>query len=81
VLPPGWTKSTRRLPRDLVLEPAEAVGGVHHYRVFRDSADNTYHQIGWSNAGSLAAQVLGMPIWGGVIRTCLVATSAGRGTT
>jgi Ca2+-binding RTX toxin-like protein len=65
VLPAGWTKSTRRLARDLVLEPAEAAGNLYHYLVFRDSADNTYHQIGWSNAGSLAAQVAGMPIWGG----------------
>jgi len=65
VLPPGWTKSTRQLDEDLILEPAHGSDGSYHYLVFRDSADNTYHQIGWSDAGSLAAQVEGMPIWGG----------------
>ena len=38
-----------------------ACSGPHR----RDSTDNTYHQIGWSPAGSLAAQVEGLPIWGG----------------
>ncbi|MBY0275524.1 hypothetical protein K2Z84_09285, partial [Candidatus Binatia bacterium] len=65
VLPPGWTKSTRQLAEDLILEPAHGADGSYHYLIFRDSADNTYHQIGWSDVGSLAAQVEGMPIWGG----------------
>jgi hypothetical protein len=65
VLPPGWTKSTRQLKEDLILTPAEGADGSFHYLVFRDSADNTYHQIGWSRWGSLSAQVKGMPIWGG----------------
>jgi hypothetical protein len=65
VLPPGWTKSTQRLQQDLILTPAQGSDGSFHYLVFRDSADNTYHQIGWSHTGSLAAQVEGMPIWGG----------------
>lgn len=65
VLPQGWTKSTRQLDEDLILEPAHGSDGSYHYLIFRDSADNTYHQIGWSDAGSLAAQVEGMPIWGG----------------
>jgi hypothetical protein len=65
VLPPGWTKSVRTLGRDLVLRPAEGSDGSFHYLVVRDSADNTYHQIGWSPRGSLSAQVPGMPIWGG----------------
>ena len=78
VLPPGWTKSTEHLPKDLILNPAEGSDspyGSFHYLVFRDSADNTYHQIGWSPSGSLEAQVdcgpgpaghvCDMPIWGG----------------
>ena len=65
VLPPGWTKSTRQLKEDLILRPAEGADGSFHYLVFRDSADNTYHQIGWSRTGSLSAQIEGMPIWGG----------------
>jgi hypothetical protein len=65
VLPPGWTKSTRQLKKDLILTPAEGADGSFHYLVFRDSADNTYHQIRWSRTGSLSAQIEGMPIWGG----------------
>jgi hypothetical protein len=65
VLPPGWTKSVRQLTRDLVLQPAQGADGSFHYLVIRDSADNTYHQIGWSRHGSLMAQVEGLPIWGG----------------
>jgi hypothetical protein len=65
VLPPGWEKSTRQLAEDLILRPAEGADGSFHYLVWRDSADNTYHQIGWSPTGSLSAQVEGMPIWGG----------------
>jgi hypothetical protein len=65
VLPPGWTKSVETLRRDLVLRPAVGSDGSYHYLVLRDSADNTYHQIGWSRRGSLSAQVPGMPIWGG----------------
>jgi hypothetical protein len=65
VLPPGWEKSTRQLAEDLILRPAEGADGSFHYLVWRDSADNTYHQMGWSPTGSLSAQVEGMPIWGG----------------
>ena len=65
VLPAGWTKSVRTLSEDLILNPAKGSDGSYHYLVFRDSADNTYHQIGWSGRGPLAAQVDGMPIWGG----------------
>jgi hypothetical protein len=65
VLPPGWEKSTRQLAEDLILRPAEGADGSFHYLVWRDSSDNTYHQIGWSPTGSLSAQVEGMPIWGG----------------
>lgn len=65
ILPPGWTKATRQLTEDLILNPAEGSDGTYHYLVWRDSADNTYHQVHWSGGGSLAAQVEGMPIWGG----------------
>jgi hypothetical protein len=75
VLPPGWTKSVRHLTKDLILNPAVGADGSFHYLVFRDSADNTYHQVGWSPNGSLEAQVdcgpgtaghvCDMPIWGG----------------
>ncbi len=65
VLPAGWTKLTRKLTEDLILNPAEGSDGSYHYLIFRDSADNTYHQTSWSGKGSLAGQVDGMPIWGG----------------
>jgi hypothetical protein len=67
VLPPGWTKSKRFLSEDLILHPAEGADGTFHHLVFRDSADNTYHQYRWSDRGQLQAQVDGsaMPIWGG----------------
>jgi hypothetical protein len=67
VLPKGWTKSKGPLQKDLILRPAEGSDGSFHYLVIRDSADNTYHQLTWSNRGSLQAHVQGpsMPIWGG----------------
>lgn len=65
VLPVGWTKETRQLTEDVILEPAQGADGSFHYLIFRDSADNTYHQTKWSDTGSLSAQVAGMPIWGG----------------
>jgi hypothetical protein len=73
ILPAGWRKSIRRLGQDLILRPAQSddPDARFHYLVIRDSADNTYHQIGWSTRGSLAAQVAGMPIWGGLGRDIL----------
>jgi hypothetical protein len=65
ILPPGWKKWVRQLKQDLVLNPAQGADGSFHYLVIRDSADNTYHQIGWSPRGSLMAQIERMPIWGG----------------
>jgi hypothetical protein len=66
VLPPSWSKQTIQLEEDLILHPAQGADGSYHYLVFRDSADNTYHQLAWGAEGiSLAAQVEGMPIWGG----------------
>ena len=46
VLPAGWSKSSRILSEDLILNPAQGSDGSYHYLVFRDSADITYHQIG-----------------------------------
>ncbi len=77
VLPAGWTKSSRTLTEDLILNPAQGSDGSYHYLVFRDSADNTYHQIGWSSRGSLSAQVDGMPIWGGQTSDVLAGDAAG----
>ncbi|MTF40374.1 hypothetical protein [Cyanobacterium aponinum] len=65
ILPEGWTKETRQLSEDLILTPAEGADGSFHYLVFRDSADNTYHQTKWSDTGSLSAQIEDFPIWGG----------------
>lgn len=65
VLPEDWTKKVVQLHEDMILNPAKASDGSYHYLVFRDSADNTYHQISWSGKGSLATQLEGMPIWGG----------------
>lgn len=65
VLPDGWSKKVVQLEEDLILNPAQGSDGSYHYLVFRDSADNAYHQISWSGKGSLAAQLDGMPIWGG----------------
>jgi Ca2+-binding RTX toxin-like protein len=65
VLPEGWSKTVIQLDDDLILNPAKGSDGTYHYLVFRDSADNTYHQINWSGQGSLATQLEGMPIWGG----------------
>jgi hypothetical protein len=65
VLPEGWTKDARYLSKDLVIRPAQGSDGTFHYLVFRDSADNTYHQMKWSPRGNLEAQISEMPIWGG----------------
>lgn len=65
VLPAGWSKKVVQLAEDLILDPARGSDGTYHYLVFRDSADNAYHQIYWSGKGSLATQLDGMPIWGG----------------
>jgi Ca2+-binding RTX toxin-like protein len=77
VLPAGWTKTTRTLSEDLILNPAQGSDGSYHYLVFRDSADNTYHQISWSGGGSLAGQVDGMPIWGGQTGDSLAGDASG----
>lgn len=70
VLPEGWTKETRYLSSDFILQPAYMKGdnniNTYEYLLFRDSQDNTYHQTSWSESGyNLAAQIEDMPIWGG----------------
>ncbi len=78
VLPAGWIKQTIQLDEDIVLHPARGADGSYHYLIFRDSADNSYHQIGWGSQGiSLAAQVEGMPIWGGQAGDLLLGDAAG----
>lgn len=77
VLPAGWTKSIRVLTEDLILNPAEGSDGSYHYLVFRDSADNTYHQVSWSGRGSLAGQIDGMPVWGGQTGDLLTGDAGG----
>lgn len=69
ILPTGWTKSTAYLTQNLYVNPS--YGGESNtyasYQEFRDSADNSYCQIGWSSTGnSIAQQILyPMPIWAG----------------
>ncbi len=66
VLPVGWTKSTGYLDETLHLMPAYGAGHQAHYNLFRESGDNTFFQYGWGESGgSIAAQIAGMPIWGG----------------
>lgn len=66
VLPEGWEKSTGYLEETLSLFPAYGSGNQAHYNLFRESSDNTFFQIEWGESGnSIAAQIAGMPIWGG----------------
>lgn len=77
VLPKGWKKVTRTLKKNIFLHPAEGSDGSFHYLVFRDSADNTYHQVKWGKRGALQAQIkeTGMPIWGGNDANVLAGTN------
>ncbi len=66
VLPDGWTKSTGYLSETLHVLPAYGAGDQAHFNIFRESGDNTFFQIEWAESGeSIAAQIAGMPIWGG----------------
>jgi hypothetical protein len=67
----------RQLSEDLILNPAEGADGTFHYVVIRDSADNSYHQIKWSDTGSLSAQTENMPIWGGQGNNVLAGDAGG----
>lgn len=70
VLPTGWTRSKGYLDADLVLEPATS-GDICNYTVFRDSADNTYHQIGFAGTKQIGAELDGFTIWGGTAADAL----------
>lgn len=66
VLPEGWTKQTGYLEETISLLPAYGPGNQAHYNIFRDSTDSTFFQFEWgADGGSIAAQIEGMPIWGG----------------
>jgi Ca2+-binding RTX toxin-like protein len=66
VLPQGWTKATGNLAENLILAPAYGAGDQAHFNLFRESADNAFFQFEWGvNGSSVAAQIAGMPIWGG----------------
>jgi len=77
VLPAGWHKSIRQLKKDLTIYPSVGSDGDFQYCIFRDSADNTYHQVSWSGKGSLEAQVPEMPIWGGQSKDVLAGDANG----
>ncbi len=66
VLPDGWIKSTGYLDETLSLMPAYGPNNQAHYNLFRESSDNTFFQFVWGDDGaSIAAQIAGMPIFGG----------------
>jgi hypothetical protein len=66
-LPPGWTKSTRLLERDLCVPPIYGGDNLAAFQEFRDSADSAYSQITWAANGNGVARLIGapMPIWAG----------------
>ncbi|HMT06071.1 MAG TPA: hypothetical protein PKD76_11065 [Solirubrobacterales bacterium] len=66
-LPAGWKKSTRYLRKTRVVSPAYDLGSSANFNIFRDSADNSWVQVGWGKDGRSIAQQIGdgMPIWGG----------------
>ena len=76
VFPQGWVKYSAYLPLDLVVQPTEGVGGVYEYNLLRDSADSTYHQVGWGDKGEYTAKVSGFPIWGGQTNDVLYGTNS-----
>lgn len=64
-LPPGWSVVTTTFADTFSLFPAYGAGDQAHFNLFRDSADNTFFQMGWSASGqSIAGQIADMPIWG-----------------
>jgi hypothetical protein len=66
VLPAGWKRSMGNLNQDLTTLPAYNADGTANYNIFRDSADDSFEQIGWGKLGWGTAQMIsGMPIWGG----------------
>ena len=68
VLPEGWTKSSRKLDADFVLEAAigEENSEVveRKYNAVSDHNSILYYQTGWSSSGKLPAmKIPGMPAW------------------
>jgi len=67
VLPQGWKKSRAVLTQDLFVNPV--YGGTLNatFLEFRDSGDNAYSQVLWSESGDTLAQQIGspMPLWSG----------------
>lgn len=64
-LPPGWSVVTTTFEDTFSLFPAYGAGNQAHFNLFRDSADNTFFQMGWGASGqSIAGQIADMPIWG-----------------
>jgi hypothetical protein len=64
-LPPDWSIVTATFQDTFSLFPAYGAGDQAHFNIFRDSADNTFFQMGWSTSGqSIAGQIADMPIWG-----------------
>jgi hypothetical protein len=64
-LPPGWSVVTTTFDDTFSLFPAYGAGNQAHFNLFRDSADNTFFQMGWGASGqSIASQIANMPIWG-----------------
>lgn len=65
VLPEGWVKSSGYLSEDLVVYPAYGKNNNYEFLLARDSGDNTFVQMLWSDSGyNLAAQIEGLDIWG-----------------
>ena len=67
VLPEGWTKSSRELEEDFVLQPAtgdENSMPELKYNSVSDHQSILYYQTGWSSSGKLPAMLIeGMPAW------------------
>ena len=64
-LPSGWSVVATTFEETFSLFPAYGAGDQAHFNLFRDSADNTFFQMGWGASGqSIAGQIADMPIWG-----------------
>lgn len=69
VLPEGFTKISRYLAVDFILQPATGPDNAFEYNLLRDNENNTYHQYKWGAEGIVITsqvQSTGMPIWGGL---------------
>lgn len=69
VLPPGFTKISRPLAADFILQPATGPDNAFEYNLLRDNQNNTYHQYKWGTDGTVITTKVttsGMPVWGGL---------------